>query len=50
LDGVAGETVGILLTKLPTDKNSPLRERRGNDKFYSLVEEVLDTVEWKAES
>jgi len=48
LDDVAGETVAIIESKIPTDPaTSPRKEIIQNQTFRPRVEEILDSVEWK---
>ena len=44
LDNVAGETVAIVEIRLSA--TTP-EEKRADEKFYSLAEELLSTVEWE---
>jgi len=50
VDGVAGETVAMVASKLPDEYIlwEP-KEEKQNENFFSQAQEVLDTVEWKAE-
>jgi hypothetical protein len=50
LDDVADETVAIVESKVPDDPFLTPKEKSANEKFFSLAEEVLSTVEWKVES
>jgi serine/threonine protein kinase len=50
LGDVAGETVAIVESKLPDNSimfEGLPRDKSANEKFYSLAEEMLDTVEWE---
>ena len=53
LGDVAGETVAIVESKLPDDSimfEGLPKNKSANETFFSQAQDLLDTVEWEAES